>query len=745
MRALALLCLVLPWLLAAGPAAGQGARPLPGPTLVDPPDFTTEATPDRDRLARLSDAEVRALLLDRLDRDAALAAATPGGLAALRQTLTDAATGLAAAVSGAVARIPNLAGGIAEGVARFWAPRGLTGTLHLLAVALAALLAGHLAERLLRRLLQGFEASIRGARPANLAEGTALIARRLAFELTAAALFLLTAWAVVALAYPPAPISYLILWFFLFVPVLYVRLTAAATRCILAPRTPELRLVALDDAQARFLHRALVAFAALVGLRSYVLSFLGGHGVDLAELRLGFWLTLLIYGWLVLTIWRTRHALTRLLMADGDLSPLEARIARIYPWSAMALVACFWLLTETFTGLGLWHLLDGRLPFTLAVLVFAPVLDTAIRGIARELAPPANDDDPLARTMRRSLVRIGRIIALGLIILVLVEVWDISFTRMETGSFAALVGLHLLEATGVAAIGILVMELVTLAIDRRLATEAPPVSATPAEDHGGEGGAMGGTRLATVLPLVRRFAQIAILALTALAVLSALGVSTTPLLAGAGIVGLAVGFGAQKLVADIVSGLFFLIDDAFRIGEYVEIDQTRGTVEKISVRSLQLRHHQGAVHTIPFGEIPKLTNYSRDWAIMKLRFTIPFDTDLAKVKKIFKTIGNEMMADPLYAPDFMQPFKSQGVYEVDDVGIVIRGKFMARPGRQFVLRKEIYDRVQRAFEQHGIQFARREVRVRIDGASEHQARAAGAAAAETGPAETPTARTGDDR
>jgi small-conductance mechanosensitive channel len=87
---------------------------------------------------------------------------------------------------------------------------------------------------------------------------------------------------------------------------------------------------------------------------------------------------------------------------------------------------------------------------------------------------------------------------------------------------------------------------------------------------------------------------------------------------------------------------------------------------------------------------------------------------LAKVKKIFKTIGNDMYADPLYAQDFMQPFQSHGVYEVDDVGIVIRGKFMARPGRQFVLRKEIYDRVQRAFEQHGIQFARREIRVRID-------------------------------
>lgn len=196
--------------------------------------------------------------------------------------------------------------------------------------------------------------------------------------------------------------------------------------------------------------------------------------------------------------------------------------------------------------------------------------------------------------------------------------------------------------------------------------------------------------------------------------LSALGVSTTPWLAFGEIVGLAIGFGAQKLVADIVPGFFFLVEDAFRIGEYVEIENTRGTVEKISVRSLRLRHHLGAVHTIPFGEIPQLTSYSRDWVIIKLRFTVPFNTDLAKVKRIFKQIGKDLLADPALAEDFLEPFKSQGVLEVDDVGIVIRGKFMARPGRQWVLRKEIYQRIQEAFEQQGVQFARREVRVSID-------------------------------
>ena len=163
------------------------------------------------------------------------------------------------------------------------------------------------------------------------------------------------------------------------------------------------------------------------------------------------------------------------------------------------------------------------------------------------------------------------------------------------------------------------------------------------------------------------------------------------------------------------AGIFFLIDDAFRVGEYVEVDGTMGTVEKISIRSMQLRHHRGLVHTIPYGEIPKLTNFSRDWVIMKLKFTVPFDTDPNKVKKIFKKIGAAMMEDEIHKDGFLEPFKSQGVFDFDDVGMIIRGKFMAKPGKQFTLRKEIYNRVKAAFKENGIDFARREVRVNIPG------------------------------
>ena len=204
-------------------------------------------------------------------------------------------------------------------------------------------------------------------------------------------------------------------------------------------------------------------------------------------------------------------------------------------------------------------------------------------------------------------------------------------------------------------------------------------------------------------------------------VLSSLGVDIGPLLAGAGVVGIAIGFGAQTLVRDIVSGVFFLLDDAFRLGEYIDIGEIRGTVEQISIRSLRLRHHRGALHTVPFGEIQHLTNHSRDWVIMKLTFRVPYDTDLQKVKKIFKKIGAEMAADPEMGPNLLDPPKSQGVLEMDNSAMIIRCKFMAKPGEQFVIRRELYQRVQQEFEAAGIQFARRQVSVYVPPAAPGEA------------------------
>src|SRR5262249_23518006 len=138
----------------------------------------------------------------------------------------------------------------------------------------------------------------------------------------------------------------------------------------------------------------------------------------------------------------------------------------------------------------------------------------------------------------------------------------------------------------------------------------------------------GVTRLETLLPLIRNVLAIAIFFLGVVIALGDLGVNIGPLLAGAGVVGLALGFRAPALVRDVIAGLFFLIDDAFRRGEYIDTGRLKGTVEAISIRSVRLRHQNGQVHTIPFGLIQAVTNSSRDWAIVKFNLHVAPSTDL---------------------------------------------------------------------------------------------------------------------
>lgn len=247
-----------------------------------------------------------------------------------------------------------------------------------------------------------------------------------------------------------------------------------------------------------------------------------------------------------------------------------------------------------------------------------------------------------------------------------------------------------------------------------------------AETSKGVVSAPGTTRLRTLLPLLRKFVFITLLAVVIMTALSSLGVNVGPLVAGAGMVGIAIGFGAQALVRDIVSGMFFLLDDAFRMGEYVEVGGAKGVVEKMSIRSLQLRHHNGPVHTIPFGEIKQLTNYSREYVIMKFELRLPFETDIDKVRKIIKKIGKDMVQDPELAPLMLGPLKSQGVMHIDDSALVIRCKFTAIPGQQFLVRRQAFTRIQKAFEENDIHFAPR--RVIVEAVTPEQAVSAAASA-----------------
>jgi moderate conductance mechanosensitive channel len=240
------------------------------------------------------------------------------------------------------------------------------------------------------------------------------------------------------------------------------------------------------------------------------------------------------------------------------------------------------------------------------------------------------------------------------------------------------------------------------------------------------------SRLQTMLPLLRLFVVGLIGTVAVLIALSALGVHTTSLIAGASIFGLAISFGSQSLVRDIVSGIFFMADDAFRIGEYIDTGKLRGTVEGMSLRSLRLRHQNGQVHVIPFGHIEQVTNFSRDWTTTKFNLRLIHGSDLDKVRKTVKQIGAEMMTDPEIAPEIIQPLKLQGITEIDPGAVIIRLKFTARPAQPtFVYRRALW-LIYKRFKERGIEFASNSVVVQTTGqptahAEEITAAAAGAA------------------
>ena len=738
----ALLCLLI--LLATGSAA-QAQQSLD--TIVTGQDETTLQTIDspeavRELVSRLSDTEVRLLLLERLDAVAQEQADNESSNEF--NLLSQITTIVPSSVLRAVNLFPTMISGQYQIFRLFFESLGPNGLLKLFLAFLIAICAGLLIEFFVRALTRKWRATVDESVSSkhSLQETLKLLSLRFLLDLSGLLAFIILTQIVLRHLTDPSAqfIMHHVLWNLILIP----RLFSVVLRFVLAPKRPDLRLIHTTDSSAAFLHRHLVSMAFLIGLTLSILDLKTVPGAFEIDSPIGFWFNLIIHLYFLFIAWRSRHTLIDIINGKyDDATAMEKRVARLYPYYALLVIVCSWTLVEILVARDFMRLTAQGVQFsTMFILLLTPFLDTAIRALVMHMTPAIVGTGELAQraydSTKRSYIRIGRLIVVLVVLTFLTRIWGIDLIGLDPTDLGAQTTQKVVEFVCIFAGGYLLWEITTLWLNRKLAAEQTAegvgdVSALP----GGDGGGPGQSRLSTVLPLITWFIQTSIITMTVLMGLGNVGVDITPLLAGAGIVGLAIGFGAQKLVTDIVSGLFFLIDDAFRSGEYVNVEGTVGTVERISLRAMQLRHHRGPVHTIPYGEIPKITNYSRDWAIMKLTFTVPFETDLVKVKKIFKTIGMELLEIPEFADDFLQPFKSQGVIEVDDVGIVVRGKFMVKPGKQFQIRKEIFQRVQNEFERNGIQFARKEVRVRLDteGTTESQLteadkKAIGAAASE---------------
>jgi small-conductance mechanosensitive channel len=237
------------------------------------------------------------------------------------------------------------------------------------------------------------------------------------------------------------------------------------------------------------------------------------------------------------------------------------------------------------------------------------------------------------------------------------------------------------------------------------------------------------TRLVTILPLLRLVLGVAIPLVAVMIALSQLGVDIGPLLAAASVFGLAISFGSQALVRDVVSGIFFIADDAFRRGEYIDTGKLKGSVEKLTLRSVRLRHQNGQVHTIPYGQLTSVTNFSRDYQTLKFNLRLARDVDIEQARKVVKRVGQQMMEDPELGKELLQPLKMQGVAEIADNALVVRLKFTCKPAKPSFVQREALKRVYKAFGEAGIGFASSTITVQSAGASALDGTALAAAAA----------------
>ncbi len=701
------------------PALGAKTEKSDAPIKLPDP-LTQQAI--RDVLSTLDDGQVRTLLIQRLS-DQAKAQAR-----ALAEKDDRSLIEVVAGYGGALAtsfrttfeRAVDIPTHLAKSLVTFDARRGDLGYIHFFLSLFVTIGAGLAAVYFLRSVSTRMEERILNAVPANLWQKLALVAERLMLRLGLVVAFVLAGYGGSLLTTTAgSPDRYTAL--LVLRTIGWIWFAVALARFMLAPGQKQLRLCPVDDWTAGFVTWRVGVIAVIAGAGFGLLAWMLQFGMTFGAARLGFWVNLAMHGTIIATVWQTRRGITAMLSEnDGDISPSQRWLAQAWPAISIGLVAAHWLIAETVVATG--NATAGLLPtmmISLAVLLSLPIMDHGMQALIENLAP-ADDDQgaPLLaahRETQKGMIRCGRVL-LGLALVAgLLRLWQVDvFSLAEQGGGARFAS-ALIDIVVILLLAYAVWEFVTIVTQRQIAIERATLgldddgAAPMAEGEGGKGE----TRLATILPLVRLTIRIAVVALAALTIVNELGVNITPLLAGAGIIGLAIGFGAQTLVKDIISGLFFLIDDAFRKGEYIDIGDVKGTVEKISVRSMQLRHHNGPLNTVPFGEINFITNFSRDWVVMKLPFRLTYDTDAEAVRKMIKKLGQEMLEDPVLGPMFLQPLKSQGVIQMEDSAMIMRVKFMTRPGDQWVIRRIVFARIRDMFEANGIKFAHREVTVRL--------------------------------
>jgi moderate conductance mechanosensitive channel len=527
-----------------------------------------------------------------------------------------------------------------------------------------------------------------------------LVALRFAFAVGLVAAFALgSVGPFLALDWPPLLREML---FGYLVAFLVLLIAIVVGRFLLAPREERFRVIPMDTAAARFWHRRLVAFVGwfafgwvTVGLGSTLDYTLEARQLVAYVLGLG------LVAIALEAVWRRPAVLAE----GGEApSPVTHRFGRGTANAALSIgIVLLWVLWVIHAMPSFW--------LVLVVIMLPLTISITRRAVENFLRPPGSSQltDGAPSVLAVCIERGIRALLIIGAVAVLTWGWGVDLANFRTQE--TLVGRladGVLSTVVILLIADFLWQATKTAIDRKLA-EAADVG-QPNTDE-----ARRRARLRTLLPIFRNILFVVVIVVAAMMALAALGVQIGPLIAGAGVLGVAVGFGAQSFVRDVIAGMFYLLDDAFRVGEYIQAGNYKGTVESFSIRSVRLRHHRGPVYTVPFSLLGAVQNQSRDWVIDKIAIGITYDSDLTLAKKLIKQIGLDLAKDPEYAPLILEPLKMQGVDNLGDFAVQIRAKMMTLPGEQFVIRRQAYAMIKKAFDENGIKFAFPTVQVAGEG------------------------------
>ena len=539
-----------------------------------------------------------------------------------------------------------------------------------LAIVVVLIGVGYGAEWLFRRLLQRVRGA--GAEVSDSEQPLRLLSDLvplLVFAIASASLFLAFEW-------PPLLRKAVLTYLLAFILFRFVR---TVTRLLLAPDGAApgrpARLLEIDDAGARFWYLRVQLLAGIFLLGWAIVSLMPSLSFSReVALLVAYAFGLGLLGVSIETVW---HSPAR----KSAPAPAKAWLRTFY-------LVILWLIwVAGFVGI-LW------------LGIYALLLPKAVTGVGRvaERLAGRSEGTTLFATVRNVLiVRGARAVLIALAVAWLAYIWKLRAAAMGGNATVEHIVVGLLNGVIILLFADLLWQLSKALISHHM--ERAEHTGGSSEEVARRG------RLRTLLPIFRNALAVFIAVVAVLTILSGMGVAIGPLIAGAGIFGVAIGFGSQTLVKDVLSGVFFMLDDAFRVGEYIQSGSYKGTVEGFSLRSVRLRHQRGPIFTVPFGSLGAVQNMSRDWVIEKMTLTVTYDSDVELARKLVKKIGQALAEDPEFAASTLQPLKMQGVDSFGDSGIVLRMKLMTKPGEQFGIKRKALMMIKKAFDDNNIKLA----------------------------------------